>query len=266
MRAVKQITKNTAELQDDDVKQIVDLHQSFFDLSADDIVTFMRHRDEVDMYYNRSGKLIGTVGIQRAVVDGRNIMYIGNAVIDKDYHGRGLLTRSLLRPVLRMFYKNMFRNSYVISFATSVGAYTYLSKYKYAWPKPFQPMPEYPRYLLETFLKEHYNDQYKPNENAFLINQKDARITSKTTESEPDNLPSLWFTLTNSDYKSGQQLPCIVRINLSVVLVLVSSGLVSIVRKKPLFARLSKLFRLLGKKDYFYWVIILAIISYNIIH
>ena len=151
------VSKKPDALSDVEAKAITQLHQQFFDLRAEDIIGYLKDRTYIDLFYDKaSGQLIGTVGVQWYLSDDIVIVYLGNAVIDLQTHGRGMLTRSIMRAAIKTSIKFPLKRKFFLAFATSPKAYTYFTKYKYSWPKPFEPIPDDINNVIGNFLNIYF--------------------------------------------------------------------------------------------------------------
>ncbi|MCL5272526.1 MAG: hypothetical protein M1486_04335 [Gammaproteobacteria bacterium] len=220
------VSKKPDALNDIETDAVVKLHQQFFDLRAEDIIGYLKERTYVDLFYEKETKqLIGTVGIQWYFCDDTVIVYLGNAVIDKKTHGHGLLTRSVLRSVCKTSFKFPFKRKFLLGFATSPKAYSYFTKYKYSWPKPFEEVPPDINEVIGKFLNKYYPQNYKTHEHGYIIIPKEANVRAKSKNQVLTRYQDSWFTCSNISFDEGYQLPCIASINATNYWVLIKSVL-----------------------------------------
>jgi len=241
MNKIYLVSKKPNELSDIETNAIVTLHHQFFDLRAEDIIGYSKERTYVDLYYEKgTEKLIGTVGVQWYLHNDIAIVYVGNAVIDKKTHGKGLLTRSILRSVCKTSFKFPLKRKFLLGFATSPKAYSYFTQYKYSWPKPFEEVPNYINDIIGNFLSTYYPQNHKPHEHGYIIFPKEASIRAKDKNKVLSRFQDSWFSCSNIYYEEGYQLPCIASINAQNYWVLIKS-VVNLPKKSAIKRALNKL-------------------------
>lgn len=242
--------------------EVIDLHQKHFKLNGDDIITFLKNRDYVDLYYNKERRLVATVGIQWYEVGNNIVLYLGNAVVDDAYQKKGLMTRSLYRAVLTTIFKYPFKNKYTIALATSPKAYSYYSKMAHYWPKPYEPIPDEIKQLLETFLEENYQDHYQVNPDFFLVSPDTNKKISATHPIELRNrFDDLWFSLAIPKFEDGYQLPCVAKVDMTNFKIITKAAL-GLGKIKTIFSRrYFKVYEVM-LRDYVYMGIILSVLFF----
>ena len=215
MARIEVISKAPSDLSKKDKSEITTLHQQFFDLKSEEIIGYLKHRSYIDMFYEKNTrKLIGTVGIQWYEYEDYVVAYLGNAVVDKNKHGGGLLTKSILRVIFRTTLKYPTKNKFVIALATSPKAYAYFTKLKHSWPKPYEPVPEKINILIENFLRQEHPDHYQKHEHSFIVCPKTQAVRSKEKKADPGaRFQEAWFGCSNEAYADGYQLPCVASIS-----------------------------------------------------
>lgn len=214
MKSYYIVSKSPLDLTREEKATIAFLHQQFFQLSETEIIHYLQDRSYVDLFYDiQSNELIGTVGIQWYEDNGAILTYIGNAVIDRTMHGKGLLTKSIFRAVFKTILKYPFKPKYVLAFATSPKAYTYLTKYRYSWPKPFEPIPKPIYSMMNNFLEHNYAGYYQRHEHGFIVLPRTNNLKARNKATKPKRYQDAWFMVSNDEYNEGKQLACIVSVN-----------------------------------------------------
>lgn len=224
MNKIYVVSKKPDALSDIEKNAVVKLHQQFFDLKADDIIGYLKDRTYVDFFYEKgTGKLIGTVGIQWYVYDDIAVVYVGNAVIDKDTHSKGLFAKSLLRAVFKTYFKFPFKRKFLVGFVTSPRAYSYFTKHKSSWPKPFEAVPDHINEIMGKFLNTFYPHNHKTHEHGYIIFPKEVSVRAKSKDQVFKRFTDSWFSCSNISFEEGYQLPCIAALNAAIYWVLIKS-------------------------------------------
>ena len=180
MRNIYSASKQPDALTKGECEAIVQLHQQAFDMPAEDIIGYLKERTYVDLLYEKKrGKLVGTVGIQWFISADIVIVYVGNAVIDKNVQSKGLLTYLILRAVCKASLKYPFKRKLLLGFATSPKAYAYFTKYKYSWPKPFEVMPQDIYEVIGKYLSNHCEGHFSTHEHGYIIIPREVSVKAK---------------------------------------------------------------------------------------
>jgi hypothetical protein len=249
---IKCLRVDPRKASDELLRKVVKLHQKHFDLDAKSIIKYLMVRDYVDLYFASKGELVGTVGLQWYVQDKNVIMYVGNAVIDNKYQGAGLLSRSLLTGTFKTIFHYVSKRKYSIALATSPKAYSYFTKLKNYWPKPYEEIPPDIISLLGVFLKNNYQDHYHLNSFHVLVTpEENANIEAVQYTNTEKRFSSLWFSLENPAYEQGFQLPCIVKFDLANFYLLLK-GQFRFRKLRRIFKKYNKTIYELTYKDLFY--------------
>lgn len=206
-----------SHLDKEKTKLIINLHQKYFNLPGEMIAQLIMKRDHIYLYYEKSSQmLIGTVGTQILKIDNAFVLYMGNAVIDRDYQGLGLFSHALKREIIALCVKHPFAKKYEVSFATTPKAYAYcMHMYDY-WPKPDSSVP------LEIVVKmKKIADLMLPNQYYTVDDRVITRtkiLSSNSADADDALLKNFHyaeiFSKLNPHYLEGEQLLCMASINL----------------------------------------------------
>lgn len=261
MKNILIVSKKPDLLTHSEREEIIKLHQQVFELSAENIIFFLKERSYVDLFYDKKNKeLIGTIGIQWYLFEEIVILYVGNAVINKNKRQNGLLTISVIRAILKTILKFPLKRKYILGFATSPKAYAYFTKYKYSWPKPFQNIPKDIYDIMGKFLTTYYPGRFKIQEHGYIMIPDQACIRTKNKNQKIHRFQESWFASANLAYEQGYQLPCIAALNCRNYLTLINSAC-KLPKKRSINDTLNQLKNnIIRFRDVIYWIIIVALI------
>ena len=202
------------ELNDKVKQEVIILHQKHFDLKPAVIIKYLEPRDYVDVYFNKKGKVIATVGVQWYKSQGNHLVYIGNVVVDSKYQRCGLATRSFFIALMKTVFKFPLQSKFVAILTTSPNIYAHISKLKDSWPKPYEKIPVEINQIMQQFLQANYPDNHLFVDDFYLVSpKKGAEIEAISYDKKHDNFYGLWYSLANFNYKRGFQLPVVAKIN-----------------------------------------------------
>lgn len=215
MSRFKKIVLDKAALDSKYHAEIVNLHQQYFSLDAEVIIELLKQRDEIHLYYDtKTNQLIATIGIQWIDCDDFVIMYLGNAVVEKDYQKYGVLTMTIYMSVLKTLRNYRHQEKYCASFATTPEAYKYFKKFKNFWPKPEEKLPEQVTRVMEAFSKKFCSNGYTATAYCYKSKRLSDRLMINANQYQAETMAeepyTKWFYQQNPDYRYGEQILCMV--------------------------------------------------------
>lgn len=168
MKIVKRTSIKPENIDEKTLDEIVKLHQQDFAITKQLVIESLKNKSSIDIYRYHH-KIVASVGLLWIVSSDAVYFYIGNAMIDKKYRSRGILTRSLIHGMLITFFKYPFKKHISVYFATSETAFRYGQRFVGFWPKPNTTLP--PKILAAMILvaRNVVDDHYQVFDDKVLV-------------------------------------------------------------------------------------------------
>lgn len=201
--------QNMHEVQKD---ELVQLHQKYINLSRDDILSYLKNRDKLYLYYHKETKqLIATAGAQFLVCDKKVFIYIGNAVVDPRFKHEGCLPHAIMKSLISAFFRYPFKKKYWCALTSSSGSFSYAQKFQPCWPNANEATPIEMIDLMEQCIKKVGVSDYKII-NGHLISYDMSCKIKGTFNTAPKNkscMNASFFNQINPGSNQGEQLFCV---------------------------------------------------------
>lgn len=211
------------KLSPEEIREIVSLHQDYFHISEDYVITLLNKRDTIRIYRDKKTNiLIGTVGVQHILIDNKIIiLYLGNIVVKDQYQRYGILTHTIMREICNTIFKYPTLKKYQMSLSSTPKAFNYYQSLPIYWPSIHTSTPNYVDQIFDRVAKVLFDSNYYVENGNYIIDSlKKNKVTVE--DKQPKNQE---FAQLNPQYKDGCQLLCCVEFNIKNFLFILKKNL-----------------------------------------
>lgn len=202
--------------------ELIDHH--YLNVAPTRFETDLDEKDWVVVIEDDRGTVQGftTFRLMRAEIDGETVaaIYSGDTLFAPNYMGeRGWLS-VWGKHVFRMATSLPERDLYWVFLASSHRAYQFLPGFfQEFYPHPERPTPATMARILETFLKQKYDDDYDATQGLLTLRSPTPyRYPNQVAAQVPDEEPfARFFLQKNPGYLSGDLLACVTKLSLTNV-------------------------------------------------